>query len=456
MAAVSASTAERRLRQDDSRRAAEPASGSTGVPSRTRILRVTTGLAGVSMVSAAAGFITGPLQARALGAAGRGDLAAILVPLMLAPQLLGLSMGAYASRESARGMAVRDIVGSLGGVLICIGAVGGTVGFLLADELAGGRSTVETFLKIGFLIMPFSLFVGLIYSLLAGMEEWRKLIVTRLIPVVFSVAGIVALYVTGTLTVATAAAVTLAGSFASSAQLMSVLRGHGRPRFKLPIAREGVVFGVKTWVGGMASLANQRLDQLVMIPAVAPRELGLYAVAVTLSSVPNLLTGAVAPPLLTRISQGDRALVPRALRTILAAVIALNLAVGAVTPALLPLAFGSEFRDAVDMALVLLVATVPSAGVAVLMTALVAGGRPEMTSVGEFLALLITAAGLFLLLGPLGGLGAAIVSLAAYSANFVLQLAVARRMFGGRLRDYLVLTADDARWLRRRLIGRFR
>jgi O-antigen/teichoic acid export membrane protein len=429
---------------------------ATAAAQRTRIVRVVGGLASVNVITAAAGFITGPLQARALGAAGRGDLAAILVPIALAAHVLGLGLGAYASREVARGAHVRDIVGSLGGLLIPIGVAGAVGGFLVADQLAAGRATVEVFLKIGFALMPFSLSVALLYSLLSGLQEWRLLMVTRLIPVIVSVAGIVILYVTDALTVATAAAVTLGGSLASSLQLVLVLRGHGRPRFKPRVAWRGLIFGIKTWIGGLASLANHRLDQLVMIPAVPSRELGLYAVAVTLSSVPSLLTGALAPPLLTRIAQGDIALVPRALRMVLTSVLVLNLAVGAVTPVLLPLLFGSDFSDAVDMALVLLAASVPAAGVAVLMTALVAGGRPEMTSAAEVLALVVTAVGLFVLLGPLGGLGAAIVSLAAYSANFVLQLVVARRSFGGGLREYLVPTSEDARWLSARLRVKFR
>ena len=423
---------------------------------KTRIVHVVGALASVNAITAAAGFITGPLQARALGAAGRGDLVAILVPLTFTAFVLSLSLGAYASRETARGMPVRDVVGSLGGILISIGVVGGTVGFLLADEIAGGRSTVETFLKIGFALMPLSLFVGLVYSLLAGLQAWRQLAVARLIPVVVGVGGIVTLYLTGELSVATAAAVTLTGSFASCIPVISVLRGQGRPHFKRRVAREGFVFGVKTWMGNLAAMANQRLDQLVMIPAVPPRELGLYAVAVTLAGVANILTGALAPPLLTRVAQGDRALVPRALRVVLGIVSVANVALGALTPLLLPLVFGSEFEDAVDMALVLLLAAIPSAGVLVLMTALVAAGRPGMTSIGELLALAVTGVGLLFVLEPLGGLGAALVSLAAYSANFGLQLIVARRSFGGSMQEYVVPRMEDARWLYRRLLRDFR
>jgi O-antigen/teichoic acid export membrane protein len=429
---------------------------ATAAPPRTRIVRVVGALASVNAITAAAGLITGPLQARALGAAGRGDLAAILVPLTFTAHVLSLSIGAYASRETARGMPVRDIVGSLGGILIAIGLVGGTAGFFLADEIAAGRSTVETFLKIGFALMPLSLFLGLAYSMLGGLEAWRQLAAARLIPVVVGVSGIVTLYLTDALTVATAAAVTLTGSLASCVPVISQLRGRGWPRFKPRIARESVIFGLKTWVGNLAAMANMRLDQLVMIPTVPPRELGLYAVAVTLAGMPYILTGALGPPLITRVAQGDRALVPRALRVVLGVVSVATVVLGALTPLLLPLVFGSEFAAAIDMALVLLLAGIPSAGVLVLMSALVAAGRPGTSSIGELLALSVTGVGLLLVLEPLGGLGAALVSLAAYSANFGLQLITAQRVFGGPLQEYVVPRWEDARWLALRLVRDFR
>jgi len=75
-----------------------------------RANRVATRLAGVVAVltvarvlGSASGFITGPLQARALGAAGRGDLQAILVPLSLAPAVLGFGISGYAFRTLPKG-----------------------------------------------------------------------------------------------------------------------------------------------------------------------------------------------------------------------------------------------------------------------------------------------------------------------------------------------------------------
>jgi hypothetical protein len=56
--------------------------------------------------------------------------------------------------------------------------------------------------------------------------------------------------------------------------------------------------------------------------------------------------------------------------------------------------------------------------------------------------------GLAVLLRPLGGLGAAIVSLAAYSASFAFQLIMARRRIDAPLSAYLLPSRVDLRWAR--------
>jgi O-antigen/teichoic acid export membrane protein len=78
-----------------------------------------------------------------------------------------------------------------------------------------------------------------------------------------------------------------------------------------------------------------------MITLVSSRVLGLYAVAVTLSGLASFATGALGLPLITRIAKGETALAARALRVTLCVITAMNLAIGAATPVVLPLLFGS-------------------------------------------------------------------------------------------------------------------
>ncbi|HZV73367.1 MAG TPA: oligosaccharide flippase family protein [Conexibacter sp.] len=420
---------------------------------RVRVSGIVAGLTAANVLGAASGFITGPLLARALGASGRGDLAAVVVPLALAPAVLSLGIPAFAYRELPRGRPVEEVVGSLGLPLLLIGLLAAAAAIPVADALAGGRETIRAFLIVGFLSMPLVLVGGLLSSSLAALERWRVVIVMSAIPFGGTFAAIVALYALGELTVATAAGATIGASLIALAPGFRLLVRPRRPVFHLALARRGVSFGVKSWVGGLAQIANLRLDQLLMITAVAPRELGLYAVATTISGASGLATGALSPPLMTRIAGGETHLLPQAVRIVVAATVGLNLALALITPTLLALLFGPQFRDAVPMALVLLAANVPFAGASVLSSGLQADGAPLIPSVGEGIALVITVAGLVMLLGPLGGVGAAIVSLAAYGASFLFQLAMARRRTRVPLSEFLVPSRADVRWARGLLSG---
>jgi O-antigen/teichoic acid export membrane protein len=410
---------------------------------KTRFSAVVARLTVVNVLAAASGFITGPLLARTLGASGRGDLAAILVPLSLAPPLLGLGIPAFAYRELPRGRPLSEVIGSLGAPLVVIGAIVAACSVPIADALAGGRDTVRLFLVIGFASTPIVLMVSLLVSSLSALERWRAVMTANVIPFAVTLVSIAGLYVSGHLSVATAAAATIAGALVALAPGLGLLREAGRPAFRPALARAGVAFGVKSWFGGLAMIANARLDQLVMITLVAPRELGLYAVATTLSTASNLATGALSPPLMTRIAAGQTYLLPKALRMTLASTIALNALLALGTPVLLPALFGGEFRGAVAMAMVLLAANVAFAGAQVLSAALQADGAPVIPSIGEGIALVMTVLGLVVLLRPLGGLGAALVSLSAYSASFTFQLVMARHRIEGSYRLYLLPSRGD-------------
>lgn len=419
---------------------------SAAIPTRPRLAKVVGHLTVTNIVIFLAGFVTAPLLARALGPTGRGLFAAIIVPLTLIPAVASLALGAYASREVARGRPAGIVAGSIGGVSLVIGLIGASLAVPLADFFAHGQPTVHTFLLIGFLLMPVSLVGGILFSMLSGLELWRHLILTKLAPTVIMLLGVAGLYAVDELTVSTAAGLTLAGGLVSIVPSLQVLRNGGPIRFIGSVVREGLVFGSKTWAGSIAFIANQRLDQLLMIGLVAPSELGLYAVSVTIASVPTLLTGALGPPLITRIARGDHHLAGQALRVTLAGMAALNLTIAALLPWAVPFLYGEGFGGVVEITLVLLVAAIPLGGVAVLGAALIAEGSPGVPSLGEGAAIIVTVPGLLLLLPQFGAIGAAVASLAAYSVSFVIQLLVARRRFGGKLTDFLLVKRSDVAW----------
>jgi O-antigen/teichoic acid export membrane protein len=420
---------------------------------RARMSGVVARLTVANALGAATGFVTGPLLARALGASGRGDLQAIIVPLQLTPIVLSFGITAFAYRTLPRGRKVDEVIGSLGLPLLLIGLIAAAAAVPLADAFAAGRETVRTYLIIGFLATPLALLIMLLSSSLAALERWRAVVVMSVIPFAVPFAAIVGLDALGRLTVATAAAATISGSMLAVVPGLPLLISARKPVLHLSLTREAASFGVRSWLGGLAQTANARLDQVLMITLVPPRQLGLYAVATTISGAFGPVAGAVSPPLMARIGAGEQHLMSQAVRMTVTVTVGVNLAVALVTPTLLPVLFGPQFRDAAPMAMVLLAAGVPLAGASVLSTALQADGAPLIPSIGEGIALVVTVVGLVVLLRPLQGIGAAIVSLAAYSASFMYQLVMARRRIGAPLSAFLVPSRADVHWLRSRIAG---
>src|ERR1700741_3226927 len=110
---------------------------------KPRLSAVAGTLTAVNFLTSLMGFITGPLLAHALRADGRGELAAITVPLALGPQIIGFALPGFANREIARGGSLREVIGSAGAPLLLLGLVSTALAIPAANFLAEGRDTVR-------------------------------------------------------------------------------------------------------------------------------------------------------------------------------------------------------------------------------------------------------------------------------------------------------------------------
>jgi O-antigen/teichoic acid export membrane protein len=183
-----------------------------------------------------------------------------------------------------------------------------------------------------------------------------------------------------------------------------------------------------------------------MIRLTSSRELGLYAVAVSLAGFSIVLTASVRTAIFPRSARQDALLASRASRVTIGIVVGATAAAAVVTPFLLPALFGRSFDAAVPMTWILLVAGIPMAGTNVLGIVLTAWGHPKSAASAELAALAVTIPGLLVLVPLWGGIGAALVSLVAYTTNFVVQLVATRTIVGGSYGDYLVPGRADILW----------
>jgi O-antigen/teichoic acid export membrane protein len=405
-------------------------------------------LAGGNLAFNLLGVLTGPILARALGPSGRGTLAAILVPLSVAPYIAGLGLTAFALRTAARDRQPRVLVPTLALVALAIGVVLLPLLPTVVSVLGEGRDVVETFLMAGLLLLPAFILVNVLLAVVTGLERWNLVVAARLLQPVSALVALLTLWATDRLTVATAAVTGIGSTLILLVPTAVVLRGRGPLRFKPALARQALAFGIRAWPGTLSEVANTRLDQVLMIPLVDPAQLGQYVVAYTAASAPAIVASAIVSAVVPRIARGEEQLVAGGSRVLLPVVVAAGLLIGALAPIAIPLLFGRDFAPAVPLTWILLVAAVPGLTATFLGATLTAAGRPGTATAGQMLALAVTLPGLLLLLGPLGAYGAAIVSVAAYSANFAFIFVAARRRFGGAVLDYLVPRHADLQLLK--------
>ena len=428
---------------DDDSPAPSPGDGHRGSFSK-----VVARLTGVNAVILVAGLVTGPITARALGVEGRGDLAAITAILTVGPWLLDLGLSVWLGRERARGVSREELLGAALPVAFACSLIGVAAAIPLSHALGNGRPVVTTFLQIGLFLMPISVVLQTLAGLAIGESRWGLIIANRIAGSIVPAITIVVLAVLGHLTVATAAGAYLIGALLGALLFLRAVGGMRGLVFDRRRTAAATRFGIRSWLSTVALTANSRLDLVLMAALVSSRQLGLYAIAVTVASVTHGLIGAVSSALFPRVAEGDREIAARCSRITMAVVAIVGTGLVVVSPWLIPFVFGEAFADAVPMFIILQIASVPMVGAFVLSSALSAANNPAATMRAELVALAFAVPALILLLPAHGGLLAAVVSLIAYIIRLAVQLRPARQAFSSSYRSFLLPTPADLVWLK--------
>lgn len=372
--------------------------------------------------------VTAVVLARVLGPEGRGELAAVILwpTLIMTLGNFGLAPSTtyYAARTSELGALVGStlvIVAVDSLLLVGVGAV------LLPLVLSSQDSDViDTGLLYLFAFVPLSLLALGTMSILNGLQRFRWFQGLRVLLIASTLAGILALDLSGELTIRDAA-LAYAGAYLITALVATavVLRASwGTIRVRRATVRSLLSFGFKSQLSTTMWALNERADQLVISVFLSSTSLGLYVVAVTLTSLTTLIGfsfALVALPILARVASRSERL--RTTRAIVTATIVCGVAVSIpiliAEPLIVEVLFGSGFEDSVGVGRVLLVAAMVFGLNRALESVLQAEGRPLDSSLGEAIGLAVTAGGLALLLPLMGIMGAGITSLLAYLASAV-------------------------------------
>lgn len=398
---------------------------------------------------------TQPLLAQGLGVDGRGAASAGVAPLMVAVSLCALGLPDSLNRFIASRAVGARTSATILVLLVVVGSAASCVIWATSSALGGGDESAISAIKVGALfVAPALAFQGL-RGMAAGLSLWGSITIARCSQSLLLLAVVVAGFATQTLTVETAViALALAQCAGALVLVVPVIlhRKHLNAAEPPGTQRAVFAFGASIWIGAASGYLLTRIDQLLMVPLSGVTQLGLYAVAVSISEAVLVVnTGLREVIFSAEASQRDPARVSAATRVSNLVVIVLSCAAAAATPFVIAPLFGQEFDGAIPMVMVLLAATTIGNPGSVSGMALAAWGRPGVRSASIVIALMVNVVSIILLVPQLGGLGAAIATLLGNATAMVLILVAMRKYYQIPARDFITITRADIQFLIRLL-----
>lgn len=391
----------------------------------------------------AVNLITGIVIARALGASGRGEIAAVLLVAQLGVWFFsGGATEAVAYRLAREPTIGNRLLGTWLAIGIPLSLLGILVTELMLPILFSAQTAHAIMLGRWYLaILVVMMLQAVEFGMLLGDHDFFVYNLVRFIqPAMIAVVYLIC-WPTGLLSVEVAlvtnAAATGAAFVFAGARMMQ-RHGVGRPSKKL--AKETLHYGLRAHLGSIAGLVNARLDLLILPAFLGAVSVGLYSVATNVTSIIITLTstiGAIVMPVAARKNRGSARTVVRTLQVVMAIGVGLAIPMALLANFALGLVYGSEFEAAATALRILLPGVILDAGAMVLWSGLLAANRPLLSSVAAIPAAVITVVGLVLFLKEGGIDTAAIVSSIAYAVVFVLSTFLYKHVAKLQWRDFI-------------------
>ena len=376
---------------------------------------------------------TGVLLARALGPAGRGEVAAILT----APQLVGWvfllgstqTISYFRAREPEHAPA---LLGTWLALTVPLGAAAIVLGeallpAIMSAQTAGALALAQLFMLTAALVLLTESVLGF----LLGAEHFALFNALKVLAPALVAACYAGGWLAGNLTVAWAVwSFAAVNGLVIAATIAFLVRREGIAWPRLGLAGRTLWFGAKAHSTSVSFVLNARLDLLILPAFVPAATVGLYSVSTNISWIVFALAGSVAAIVLpVAARQGATegpATIARSVRATLLVAGALALLLSLVAGPLVHALFGAGFAGSVGALRILLPGSVLYAAALVIVAGLYAANRPLTAACAQGSGLLVTVAGLLLFLRAGGIEAAAWVSTAAYATVFACALAAYR------------------------------
>ncbi len=411
-------------------------------------------------LSPASSLITLPIMAHTLGVAGRGAVAAATAPLLFGNAFAAAGLpDAMVYFVAKNNIFAPQLLRRLSALAIVSGliATGGVMA--LARPLSGGDPSLARYIMLAATAIPATLIVSVSRGLAVGLQRWRYVRVEQTISSIFSLFAISGLAALGHLTVSLAiAVVTLTPVIGGISYLRFVSMYTNQTAKTTPLASRKILgYAGRSWVGSTSGVAVARLDQAIMTVLSSSYQLGLYAVAVGVSEIPLIVSGAVSLIAFSTDAadrNDERLAMSSRISSFACLILGGSLCLSA--PIVFPVVFGAGFAKAVPTTIVLSIAVIAGMPGSVAGSALAARGRPALRSGGLVGAATINVCLLIALVPAVGEIGAAFATLGANLFGNIWALSFLKRIFGVRPISFYGIRHEDWQVLRRLANARLR
>ena len=416
-----------------------------------------------SFLVPAAGVLTQPIIARALGAGGRGELTAALAPaaLTIAVATLGLpeAMTFYLAKHpqlTRRALLwATSLTAALG--LICL-----LVTYMCVPFLSAGNSDLGQLILLGMVLTIPAMLIGAFRGAASGRQMWGSVALERLVNTMLRVLGFGLLWVLGYLNVFTAVLITCFPPMLAGLVYLRLLRRPAPEESGSTV--DGSVgklllsYGGRVWFGSVASMLLARASQLLMAPLSSVEDLGLFSVASTVADLPLIVAIAIAGALHgvnSRTTDPDQVTTTARISLLIGLVGCLVF--GATVPFWIEPLFGAEFGPATLPTLLLLLSAVICIPGLMAATGIAAWGRPGLRSVGLVATLVVNVVVFVALVPSLGVIGGCVTSIVSNVVMTSYMVVVAARVLQQPVASFLLPRSSDLAltWRElRHLVGR--
>ena len=367
--------------------------------------------------------VSSVLTARVLNPTGRGTYGLVIALSWIAAAVGHLSVEQANVLRWQRG----DDRRALASTSFLLGLVGGSAAALLgwlAVTYFGAESFSDSDRRLIALVLP-SVPLTIVSSYLVGLhvlaDRLGRVNVVRLLTASLQLVMLACLWLTDALDVTTAVIVWIATLAVGPALLL--FPGFSiRPRHvSRQVAASLLRTGLKYHLGMAALFLLRRVDILLLNAQVSRREVGLYAVAVLLAELVFLPGESIAQVILPRQVAGTLeaavAYTARIVRVNAVVGVTAAVALAAVSPIVVWLAYGSHYFGSIPPLLALLPGVVAIGLTRPITAILVRLDRPFVVSLICVAALVLNVALNLVLIPALGVVGASIASSVAYAAQ---------------------------------------